>query len=110
MVPFWYLGGEEAGREGKVRENGVREENKVERKQITTGSTKSQPHNTALFMAPCLLAERTLIPFKNQSSPLLTMPEMPFSCHQYFPQRRSFSFPLGELREECLNLDLLSEL
>lgn len=64
----------------------------------------------ALFIAPGLLAERTLFPFKTQSSPLPTMPKMPFSCHQYIPQRRSFSFPLGELREECLNLDLLSEL
>lgn len=65
----------------------------------------------ALFIAPGLLAERTLFPLKLRV-PLYQqcLTKMPFSCHQYIPQRRSFSFPLGELREECLNLDLLSEL
>lgn len=64
----------------------------------------------ALFTVPCPLAEKTLIPFENQSSSLPRVPEMSFSCHQYIPQWRIFSFPLGELREDCLNLYLLFQL
>lgn len=42
MVPFWNFGGEEVEGVGGG-------ENKVERKQITRGWMKSQPHNRALL-------------------------------------------------------------
>lgn len=59
MVPFWDFGGEEAGREGRVGPGGKQGGEKADYQRF-----KKKQHNTALFTAPCLLAERTLIPFK----------------------------------------------